>query len=271
MRFALLSDLHFGRARPELVKPLLADIERLAPDAVLLGGDFVQRAWPAQYRQARDFLQRLPAPWIAVPGNHDLPLYNALWRLIAPRSGFRHWIAQDCEPLLETPTSVVVGIDTTNRWRVQSGWIRRHQIERVSRAIRARGDKTAIVLAHHPFHQSPEIEKNLMRGAPEALETWADAGPHVILSGHLHRWTVEPFLTRKSRTMTLQVHCGTGLSTRIRGEPNEFALIDVGTKGITVERYACIDAGGFSRQESYAYRATETGWTDAAIRPSQQD
>ena len=87
-----------------------------------------------------------------------------------------------------------------------------------------------------PVPAFAEIAKKLMRGAPRALEAWAEAGPHVILTGHLHRWLVEPFVSRKNRSATLQVHCGTGLSTRLRGEPNEFALIEIHDHAVEIRR-----------------------------------
>jgi hypothetical protein len=105
-----------------------------------------------------------------------------------------------------------------------------------------------------------------MRGAPRALQRWADAGRHVILSGHLHRWTVEPFVTRKSQAMTLQVHCGTGLSTRQRGEPNECAVIDVAPQEIAVQRMVVPeDSLDFVATDRHAFRDDPSGWerTDA--------
>jgi len=77
MRIALVSDIHLSRARPwfhpnwELLLEALAE-ER--PDLILLGGDI---ALDAPHREedlafARAQLDRLPAPWRAVPGNHDI-------------------------------------------------------------------------------------------------------------------------------------------------------------------------------------------------------
>jgi 3',5'-cyclic AMP phosphodiesterase CpdA len=42
--------------------------------------DLTQRASAIEYRKAREFLQDLHSPWIAVPGNHDIPFYNVARR-----------------------------------------------------------------------------------------------------------------------------------------------------------------------------------------------
>ncbi|SHE88256.1 Calcineurin-like phosphoesterase [Loktanella atrilutea] len=262
MRLVLLTDLHFGRAQPDLVQPLLNSISEADPDLVVIAGDFVQRARAGQFRDARDFVARLRHDWIAVPGNHDIPLYNIFARAFAPRAAFRRYITNETEPLVEDDNMLVIGLDTTHRWSHQRGLIRPAQIDRVSRLIREAGrDRTVVVMAHHPFHQSPQVEKKVMKGAARALSTWSDCGPHVILSGHLHTWTVEPFLAQKNRQMTLQVHCGTGLSTRLRGEPNEFAILDL--KGDTFS--ACrmtADTGEmtYSGRSQSRYRRTPEGW-----------
>ncbi|HPK02011.1 MAG TPA: metallophosphoesterase, partial [Candidatus Sumerlaeota bacterium] len=43
---------------------------------VVLSGDITQRARRAQFRAARTFVDRLAAPVLAIPGNHDLPLFS---------------------------------------------------------------------------------------------------------------------------------------------------------------------------------------------------
>lgn len=76
-RVALISDLHLSRAKPyfhanwELLLRALAEEK---PDLVLVGGDL---ALDGPHREddlafARAELDRLPAPWHAVPGNHDV-------------------------------------------------------------------------------------------------------------------------------------------------------------------------------------------------------
>ena len=80
-----ISDPHFGTEQP----PVVAALERLAheqaPDVLVLSGDITQRATAAQFRAARAFVDRLGiAPTLVIPGNHDIPLFNAAARLAAP-------------------------------------------------------------------------------------------------------------------------------------------------------------------------------------------
>ena len=75
-----LSDLHFGRVDDSLVEPLIAAARTLAPDLVVVSGDFTQRARRREYREARTFLKRLPEPQLVVPGNHDIPLWDVIRR-----------------------------------------------------------------------------------------------------------------------------------------------------------------------------------------------
>ena len=261
MRLALLTDLHFGRATPDLVQPLLDSIAASDPDQIVIAGDFVQRARASQFRMARDFLDRLQHPWVAVPGNHDIPLFNVIARALSPRAAFKRWITPETEPTIVGDTAIVVGLDTTHRCSHQRGLIRPEQVARVCRTIDDAGGRTVIVMAHHPFHQRPEVEKKVMKGAAEALRRWADCGPHVILSGHLHTWTVEPFVAQKSRSMTLQVHCGTGLSTRLRGDPNEYAILDATGDHVTATRMtATAESPVFAPASRHAFHMTTGGW-----------
>ena len=88
-----LSDIHFGRVDPRLVAPLVDAVRAAAPDLVAVSGDLTQRARRRQFEQARAFLDKLPPPILAVPGNHDVPLFNLPARFLDPFGGYRRHIA----------------------------------------------------------------------------------------------------------------------------------------------------------------------------------
>lgn len=258
-RLVQISDLHFGREDPDLLEPLLDAIEAAAPDLVVMAGDFVQRARASQFEPAARFMERLGRPWIGVPGNHDIPLFNVFLRLLDPYRAYRRWIADDLEPRADLDDVMILGLNTSDPLAHQRGRVTEAEIARIGDAIGTAEDRLPVIVAHHPFHHAPDVEKKLMVGAPAALDHWADCGPHIILSGHLHTWLFEPFIRRKGANMTLQLHCGTGLSKRRRGQPNDFAILDCAAGEVFVTRMV-EDAGRFSAKEKSRCTVTERGW-----------
>ena len=238
-RILHISDLHFGRDRPELQRPLIATINRLAPDLVAISGDFTQRARLGQYRAARAFLSKIEPPSIAVPGNHDTPLDNLLVRLLTPWKRYRHYIDRDLEPEWEDDQVALVGVNTVNRWSWQRGRIGRGTVRRICRAFEGReGRRMHIAMLHHPLEHGPEVDKRLMRGARAALERLGECGADIVLSGHLHTWHARPF---HEEAGVLFVQAGTGLSTRQRGEPNDFNLLSVEGRGVAIEQWVAAE------------------------------
>jgi 3',5'-cyclic AMP phosphodiesterase CpdA len=79
-----ISDPHFGTEQPPVVEALVTLVRQQRPDLLVLSGDITQRARPAQFQAARAFTQRLGVPLLALPGNHDIPLFDLWARLRHP-------------------------------------------------------------------------------------------------------------------------------------------------------------------------------------------
>lgn len=260
-RLVHISDLHFGRTRPELLRPLIAEVNALGADLVAISGDLTQRAWSSQFRAARAFLDRLEAPVLVVPGNHDVPRGNLFERVVLPWRRYRKWITADLEPAFTGDEMAVLGLNTVNPLAWQRGRIGGSALRRVARAFEEVDDKVRIVVAHHPLEQRPTDTKALMDGAARAAAAFAESGVDIVLTGHLHAWRAEPFAARTDRRGVLQVHAGTGLSTRLRGEENDFNLLTVRADEVVVERYAAgYGAETFEPVHRAAFRSDSRGW-----------
>lgn len=262
MRILHLSDLHFGRDRPELLVPLRRSINDLAPDMVAISGDLTQRARSEQFREAKAFIDSLEPPVLAVPGNHDTPLYNLVERALMPWRKYRKWIARDLEPQIHTARASVVGVNSVNPLSWQRGWFDSEDIDRVRRGFaETPPDALRIVVVHHPLEHLPGEPKKLMRGASEAIRALGACGVDIVLSGHLHSWRAEPFAETHDHPAVLQVHAGTGLSNRVRGEPNDFNLLNLDNGSVSVDRYAADAAvDGFALMQSAQFRREDAGW-----------
>lgn len=264
-RIAHLSDLHFGRTRQELLDPLVAAVNGLGADLVAISGDLTQRARNSQFAQARAFLDRIEAPILVVPGNHDVPLYNPMRRLVDPFRRYRRWIQADLAPIHRRDGLLVLGLNTVDRFAWQRGRIGEGAVARARRALGeapAVEGETRVVVAHHPFEQAPEADKAPMRGAARAMAALADCGVRLVLSGHLHAWRAEPFLgPMRPGGAALLVQAGTGLSTRLRGEDNDFNLIAVEAGRVRIERHvARSDGSGFAAEPAVAFDLGPKGW-----------
>lgn len=213
-----LSDSHFGTERPPVLAALRRLAEAIRPALVVLSGDLTQRARPGQFAAARAFVDSLPAPSLAIPGNHDIPLYALATRLRAPYARYSAAFGDDLEPAWSSPEWLVLGVNTTRWWRHKQGEVSPMQIERVAGQLRqATPGQLRVVVVHQPMAViEPVDRRNLLRGHAQAADAWAAAGAQMVLGGHIHLPYVRP-LPRPDGNPLWVVQAGTAVSHRIRG------------------------------------------------------
>jgi 3',5'-cyclic AMP phosphodiesterase CpdA len=221
-----VSDPHFGTERPAVVEALVRLALTLKPEVVLLSGDITQRATRAQFAAARAFVQRLQVPHcLAVPGNHDIPLWHLPLRVLWPYARYRAAFGADLEPSLETDDLLLLALNTTRWWRHEDGQLSAAQVERVARRLaQARPAQRRLVVVHQPLVVTrPEDDKNRLHGHAAALQAWGAAGVDLIIGGHIHLPFVVPLADGG-----WAVQAGTAVSNRVRaGAGNSVNLIRI--------------------------------------------
>ncbi len=260
IRILHISDLHFGRVRADLADPLVTLTARLQPDLVVVSGDLTQRARRHQFAAAAAFLARLPAPWLAVPGNHDVPLDNLWLRFVDPWGRWRSYISPDLAPGRQSGGLTVLGLNTVNRFAWQAGRIGRGTLARIRAA--ATDDGVMIVVMHHPLEHPPGDDRPAMRGVRRAIAALGEAGADIVLSGHLHNSHVAPLASAPG---ILLVQAGTGLSTRLSREMNTVNLVSIDGEEVTIDRYAAADRPEFAIVARTRFHRTSGGWRPLTV------
>jgi 3',5'-cyclic AMP phosphodiesterase CpdA len=221
-----ISDTHFGTEQGVVVEAVAMLAHQQRPDVVVLSGDITQRARPAQFLAARAFVDRLGAPVVAVPGNHDIPLFDLWARLRRPYARYSAAFGTDLEPVHRSPELLVVCVNTTRPWRHKHGELSALQIDRVARLV-AHADpaQLRVVVVHQPIAVTrTEDEPDRLRGHAVALQPWAEAGADLVIGGHIHLPYVMP-LEGLARPLWV-VQAGTAVSSRVReGVPHSVNLL----------------------------------------------
>lgn len=170
-------------------------------DRILLGGDFTSTSLHEEYQMGADFAGQLPAPWIAIPGNHDHYTQIA-WRKkhfyrtfenarkIDHRSSFFSLKEHGIEAHKLSDNWWLVALDTARATWTNSarGLFSEVLEERMAELLALLPiDAKILVLNHYPFFQNDIYRHNLARG--EALEAVLrkDARIKAYLHGHTHR------------------------------------------------------------------------------------
>ena len=255
-----LSDTHFGTEQPEVVEALVALASQQRPDVVVLSGDITQRAQPAEFRAAKDFVDRLGAPVLAIPGNHDIALFNLWARLDRPYARFAAEFGSDLAPVYASPDLLVVGVNTTRARRHKHGEVSGSQIERVSKLLATASlQQLRVVVVHQPATVPAARERpNLLRGHADATQAWAAAGADLVLGGHIHLPFTVALEGLERRLWVVQA--GTAVSSRTRpGVPNSVNVLrwgdaeNMGVDPPQTQRHSgarcLIEQWDFSRQQ----------------------
>lgn len=262
-----VSDLHFGRIDPVIVKPLGGALLAANPDLIAISGDFTQRARHAQFAAAREFVASLTANTLVVPGNHDIPLFDVVERFAAPLSRYRKYISADLEPDYMDEEMVVLGVNTARAWVYPfgEGRINEHQVDRlVERLSTVPSSLLRVIVTHHPFDLPPGVaNRRLVGRSAMAMTRLASANADLFLSGHLHVSHISCAVDRYEAAghSALIVQAGT-VSSRSRGEQPSFNVLKMQRPEIEVTRHSWDDvAGGFVASDPQHYRHHAGGWT----------
>ena len=216
----------------------------------MISGDLTQRARGWQFAEAADFLKRLPTRALAVPGNHDIPLYHVFKRVFQPLRGYRRYIEAQTEPVYEDSEMIVAGLNSATRWQWKEGRLRNHQVERIRQLLqKAPPSVVKILVMHHPPSSGLRRINHVLGHKPD-----------LVLSGHLHK-TDATLHTSGS----IMIAAGSATSTRLRGECNTFNVIDVappsdgmrGSIGIEVREW---NGKGFETRKTSAFQLEPGGW-----------
>lgn len=270
-RLIQLSDLHFGAHDTRLVEAVETRIDEEKPDLVVISGDFTQRARTEQFKEACRFLTRLKDAGhevLAVPGNHDVPLYDVLRRFLSPLTRYKRFIDDELCPYHELNGAVVMGINTARSLTFSDGRISHEQMTFIRQSFARAGDAHRILVTHHPlFALSVGGEMAKAVGRSEmALDAVAEAGVDMLLAGHNHRastHSARDLATRAGPALVIQA--GTATSVRLRDEAQSFNRIDIAGDRVTLTLQSW-DGDKFVSGDTQTYAREGDHWR-LATRP----
>ena len=260
VRVLHISDIHCGRP---FVAEHVAAAESLALalqlDAIVVSGDFAQRARVSEFRASCDILARLRAvaPTLVVPGNHD----TAWWR--APfgwgdasrlHEDYRKYISEDLEPTLRLPGLSIVGMNSAGGmvprtltwyprdWRVKGGVTAAQLNEARSRLASSPPGDVRVLVVHHNVVRGRISNRWGLARPVATLDAIAAMAPHVVCSGHDHEERVELITRPKGRFI---VSTAGTLSSRMRKHrPSSLSVIEADATTVSVTAWS-YEAGRF--------------------------
>lgn len=260
---AHISDLHFGTEDLNVANALLQQLHTDKPSLIIISGDLTQRARTSQFKAAKSYLDQLPKPYLVIPGNHDIPLFDVLRRFLAPLTRYKKYITEEMLPLYKDEEMAVLGINTARSFTWKDGRISHEQINKIKSVMcEMPDDHFKIVVTHHPFIPPPNDElTDLVDRADLAIQVIDPCGIDLLLAGHLHHGysgDVRKHYPAAKRSIIV-AQAGTAISDRMRGEPNSYnyITIDKDKFEITVRVY---EEGKFNDSVKVEYVKGSNGW-----------
>jgi 3',5'-cyclic AMP phosphodiesterase CpdA len=234
-----VSDLHFGREDPPVVEALLRELQASPRALLVVSGDLTQRARRSEFQSARAFLDATGLSWLAVPGNHDIPLFDLLRRFVSPLGRFHRYVSPEENPFVEDEELAVLGLNTarSNTWK--NGRLSADQIAMIRQRLDPLpGRVFKVVVTHHPFVPPPrDPAPPLVGRGPQALGVAEACGVELLLAGHLHQGFVADVRRHHLaiRRSILVAQAGTAVSHRRRHEPNSINVVIVDLPRLVLE------------------------------------
>lgn len=233
-RIAALSDIHCGDPRFDagMLAEAIGEINQLAPDFVVVGGDLTADGYREQFEAAKEYLEQIDCRQkIVVPGNHDCRNVGYLHfeDLFGPRyASFSFPFGVDCGTRRQESMKVV--LTDSSKPDINDGEIGRNRYEWIEDSF-LDPEAFKLFVLHHHFVGVPGTgrERNIVWDAGDVMAILQKASVDLVLCGHKHVpyiWQVGDLLIINSGTVG--THRTRGFSTP------SYSLIDIRTERIDV-------------------------------------
>jgi 3',5'-cyclic-AMP phosphodiesterase len=245
---AHISDPHIGSPYfvPNLMNRVIAELNELEPDVVVVTGDFTTFGYRQEFKTAAAYLERIKAPVHSVPGNHDARNvgYVHFEELIGPR----HWG-------IDVKGVRIVGADSSEP-DLDEGQIGRERYSWLAEQFGGDWDLKVFALHHHliPIPGTGR-ERNIVFDAGDLLEILIGNQVNLVLSGHKH----VPYVWRLENLYV--VNAGTCASLRLRGHTKPcYNVIEV--EGDEVKIHRRFPFGGSTLTAQYTISTGEQSFRE---------
>ncbi|WP_131782167.1 metallophosphoesterase family protein [Legionella gresilensis] len=224
MKIAHISDLHFGMHNKQILNAFMNDIAEHKPDAVIISGDLTQRAKAWQFEQFKDFINRLSALVLTVPGNHDIPLHNPIARLFFPFQNYKQYVTNDLTITYSNEEVRILGINSVNPYQVKDGQLSHKNLATITRYFDIQDTKLNILFFHHNFDYLEGLHKPL-ENDQEFLHYLKQSTVDIVCTGHLH-YAHLGLIEKNDNYSCLVLHAGSMMCERSKDGLNSYYIIE---------------------------------------------
>ena len=203
---------------------------------------------------ARELLESLSLPLLAIPGNHDIP-YVFPKRFTRTREAW-DLVFGTAQPVYISERLAIIGMNSVRPWRHQGGALDSSQLDLLAPKLEdvLPGALRTVALHHHlaapPWraaHKRPVRKRDLV------LQRLASAGVELVLGGHVHQSAVaerrefEVVEGNQRRSIVLATAAGFGRPRpERRGEALGFNFYEFDQDSISVATWSWSGAGAFA-------------------------
>ena len=250
MRLLHVSDMHCGHPFvQEHVEAALSLARTQRWNAIVMSGDFSQRARVHEFERARDLVAefRAVAPVLTVPGNHDTAWWHAPFGFgdfARLHERYRQYICSETEPTVRTPGVTMVGLNSSwgtnpesltwypRDWRVKGGLTDAQLRDAHARLAAAPEGDLRVLVVHHNVVRGRLSNRWGLKQPHRVLDAIAAMPVDVVCTGHDHEERVELVGGR------VLVSAANTLSSRMRGKrPSALNVIEMTSEHVTVQAW----------------------------------
>jgi len=209
------------------------------PDLIIVSGDITQSATVSEFADAQAFLRDLPAPWLCIPGNHDLPGMD-IERFTNPFGRYRRFIAEDLDPSFTSPLVDIKAINSARKilpyWNWANGGVSSQQCRETAKFFTASKAPWRMFVLHHPLVSARELPLDVkVMNRTAILKTLKEHRIDLVLAGHQHHAFTD--VEEADGHKTIFLNASTATSIRLRKQPNGFNLLTFTQKDLRIDLF----------------------------------